>query len=191
MPDDELYIGSTALAPSPREPSGVGNRIAQKILIPLVVVFVGVLLLFYVFFERGRVTGPSMLPTLRSGDMVLLTKSYSEPRRGDIVFTEVTEDGSPVEIVKRVIAVPGDTVEIRADVAFVNGVPEPQRGQFVNPAWGDSAPAYQIPEGWIYVMGDNRPDSEDSRYIGPVLLSGVMGRVVAVYAPINRMRRIR
>lgn len=191
MPDEELYIGPTALAPAPREPSGVGHRIAEKILIPLAVLFVGVLLVFYVFYERGRVTGPSMLPTLRSGDMVLVTKGYPDPRRGDVIFTQVSEQGSPVEIVKRVIGLPGDTVEIRADVAFVNGVAEPQRGQAIDPTVADSVAAYRIPEGSIYVMGDNRPDSEDSRYIGPVPLTGVMGRVVAVYAPVNRVSRIR
>lgn len=189
MPDEELYIGPTALAPVLREPSGAGNRIAQKILIPLAAVFV-VLLVLYAFYGFGRVSGPSMLPTLHGGDMVLLTKSYPQPRRGDIIFTEVSERGRPVEVVKRVIGLPGDTVEIRADVAFVNGVEEPQLGQYVDPAGGDSVAAYAIPEGSLYVMGDNRPDSEDSRYIGPVPLSGVMGRVVAVYAPVYRMRRI-
>lgn len=189
MPDDDLYIGPTTLAPVSREPSGAGNRLAQIILIPLAVVF-GVILVFYMFYHFGRVTGASMLPTLHGGDMVLLTKDYPVPRRGDIIFTEVSEQGVPVEIVKRVIGLPGDTVEIRKDVAFVNGVEEPQRGQYVDPEYGDTVAAYVIPEGTLYVMGDNRPNSEDSRYVGPVPLSGVMGRVVGIYAPITRIRRI-
>jgi signal peptidase I len=191
MPDEDLYIGPTTLAPAPAEPSGSGDRIARLILIPLAVALIALLLVFYVFFEPGRVVGPSMLPTLRSGDMVLLTRGYRRPRRGDIVFTQVTEQGVPVEIVKRVIGVPGDTVEVRQDVAVVNGVPEPARGQYIDPMAGDSVAAYRIPAGHIYVMGDNRPDSEDSRYIGPVPLSGVKGRVVALYAPINRIGRVR
>lgn len=191
MPDDDLYIGPTVLAPGAPEGPGVGHRIAEKIIIPLAVVFLAVILVFYVFFSRGRVVGPSMLPTLRSGDMVLLTKDYPVPRRGDIVFTRVTEQGEPVEIVKRVIGLPGDTVEVRKDVAVVNGIPEPQRGQVVMPAFAVSVESYRIPEGYLYLMGDNRAESEDSRYTGPAPISGVMGRVVAVYAPINRVRLVR
>jgi len=128
---------------------------------------------------------------MHNNDMVLLTKGYPTPRRGDIVFTSVDEQGTQVEIVKRVIGLPGDTVEIRKDVAVVNGVPEPDRGQYVDPARNDTVGAYTIPPGYLYVMGDNRPNSEDSRYIGPVPASGVMGRVVAIYAPITRLRLVR
>ena len=87
---------------------------------------------------------------------------------------------------KRVIGLPGDTVEIRGDVAYVNGVPEPHRGQMVDPGHAVTTPAVTVPPGEIYVMGDNRPLSEDSRYIGTVPLSGVKGTVVAIFAPIQR-----
>jgi signal peptidase I len=191
MPDDDLYIGPTLLAPGPRDPADdLGSRVAQRILIPLILLLLGVLLTFYVFFDRGRVSGPSMLPTLHSADMVLITKGYPNPRRGDVIFTQVTEKGQPVELVKRVIGLPGDTVEIRQDVAIVNGVPEPQRGQLVYLVVAGSAAPFTVPAGTIYVMGDNRPVSEDSRYLGPVPLSGVMGRVVAIYAPVTRVRLI-
>ncbi len=188
MPDDDLYIGPTVLEPGAPEGPGIGHRVASKILIPLLVVFVVVILVFYVFYERGRVVGPSMLPTLHSADMVLLTKDYRTPRRGDIVFTQVVEDGQPVEIVKRVIGLPGDTVEIKEDLALVNGVPEPARGQVVRPSVAVSIEEYRIPPGYLYLMGDNRAESADSRYTGPAPLSGVKGRVVAVYAPVNRIR---
>jgi signal peptidase I len=187
MPDDDLYIGPTVLAPGVPEGPGIGHRIATKVLIPLAVVFVAVVLVFYVFYQRGRVLGPSMLPTLHSGDMVLLTKDYPEPHRGDIVFTQVIEEGQPVEIVKRVIGLPGDTVQIKEDVAVVNGIPEPSRGQVVRPEFAVSVEEYRIPAGFLYLMGDNRTESADSRYTGPAPLTGVMGRVVAIYAPINRV----
>lgn len=191
MSDDDLYIGPTLLAPVSPEPSDAGHRLATKIVIPLLLIFLALILVFYVFFRAGRVVGPSMLPTLRNGDLVLLTKGYEEPRRGDIVFTEVDEQGEPVEIVKRVIALPGDMIEVQHDAAVVNGEPEPDRGQHVVPAVGYSFAPFQVPEGYIYVMGDNRPNSEDSRFIGAVPLSGVMGRVVAVYGPITRVRPVR
>ena len=191
MPDDGLYIGPTVLAPGAPDDGGVGNRLAQKILVPLSVLFLMVLLLFYVFFDRGRVDGPSMLPTLRNADMVLVTKGYPVPHRGDVIFTRTVEDGAPIELVKRVIGIPGDTVEVKQDVAYVNGVAEPARGQFVDPARAGSFEPLTVPIGQLFVMGDNRPVSEDSRLIGTVPLAGVMGRVVAVYAPLNRIRRLR
>jgi len=191
MPDEELYIGPTALSPGPRDADSKGHRLAEKIFIPLLVLFVGVVLVFYVFFDKGRISGPSMLPTLHDKDMVLLTKGYHDPQRGDIIFTAVDEQGQAVEIVKRVIGLPGDSVEIRKDNAIVNGVPEPARGQYVDPNMGDTIRPYVVPQGYLYVMGDNRPNSEDSRYIGPVPIAGVMGRVMAIYAPITRIGRVR
>lgn len=189
MPDEGLYIGPTALAPAPGDPFGAGHRLAQRILVPLGLVF-AVLVVLYLLFGFGRVSGPSMLPTLRSGNMVLLTKGYAQPSRGDIIFVQVSEQGRPVEIVKRVIGLPGNTVEVKNDVAYIDGVEEPKRGQYIDPAGGDSFAPYLVPDNSFFVMGDNRSNSEDSRYIGAVPASGVMGRVIAIYAPINRIRRV-
>jgi signal peptidase I len=189
MPDD-LYIGPTVLAPGAPTSPGAGHRIAEKILIPLLVLLAVLVLVFYVFFDRGRVDGPSMLPTLVNQDLVLVTKGYPTPHRGDIIFTNVTENGVNVELVKRVIGIPGDTVEVKQDVAYVNGVAEPARGQVVLPAYAGTFPPVVVAPGRLYLMGDNRAVSEDSRYIGTQPLSGVMGRVVAIYAPITRVHTV-
>lgn len=188
---DELYVGPTALAPGPRIPSGAGERLARRILIPLLVLFAVVVLVFFVFFQPVRIDGPSMLPTLRSGDRVLITRSATDVARGDVVVLVVDEGGVPTELVKRVVAVAGDRVEIRKDVAFVNGTAEPQYGQVVFPERSYSAGEITVPPGQIYVMGDNRPLSEDSRYIGPVPTAGLKGVVVAVFAPFQRVHLVR
>jgi signal peptidase I len=188
MSDPGLPTGPTVLAPGASDGDGVGNRIAQKVLIPLAVLFVLVILVFYVFFDRGKVDGPSMLPTLYNADMVLVTKGYKVPQRGDIIFTNVTEQGSQIELVKRVIGIPGDTVEVKQDVAYVNGVREPERGQVVIPAYAGTFKPIKVPPGFLFLMGDNRAVSEDSRYIGSAPITGVMGKVVAIYAPITRAR---
>jgi signal peptidase I len=188
MSDPGLPAGPTVLAPGVPDGDGVGNRIAQKVLIPLAVLFVLVVLVFYVFFDRGRVDGPSMLPTLHNADMVLVTRGYRVPHRGDIIFTNVTEGGAPIELVKRVIGVPGDTVEVKQDVAYVNGVREPERGQVVIPAFAGTFKPIKVPPGYLFLMGDNRAVSEDSRYIGSAPIAGVMGKVVAIYAPVTRLR---
>jgi len=190
MPDDELYVGPSLLEPGARDPlDGAGHRLASRLLVPIAVLAF-VVLMFYVFFHFSRVDGPSMLPTLRTNDRMLVTKGYPTPRRGDVIVTKVIENGQPVDLVKRVIALPGDTVEIRQDAAIVNGQPEPARGQIIFLPVAVSAAAITVPPGMLYVMGDNRPDSTDSRFIGSVPLRGVLGRAVAIYTPVNRIRMI-
>ena len=150
-----------------------------------------IVLVFFVLFQAVRIDGPSMLPTLRDADRVLITRNTQAVHRGDIVVLITGEGETRIELVKRVIGVAGDTVEIRNDVAFVNGVREPEYGQQVDePRYTGSQVPLTVPSGQLYVMGDNRTLSEDSRYIGTVPLAGVVGRVVAIFAPIQRARRI-
>jgi signal peptidase I len=191
MGEEDLPIGPTLLAPGAKEPSDLGHRIAQKILVPLVVLFGVVIIVFYVLFDFGRVSGPSMLPTLRNEDRVLLTKGDPYPRHGDIVITSVDEQGEQVELVKRVIAVPGDMISIEGDRALVNGVPEPERGQVVVPEYASSAPTFTVPPKMVYLMGDNRAVSFDSRWLGPEPIAGIKGKVVAIYSPVTRIRLVR
>lgn len=191
MSEDDLYIGPTALAPGAKEPSQRWQRIAQLVVIPLVVLLAIVLLVFYVLFSTAQVDGPSMLPTLQDRDRVLVTHGVKDPQRGDVVVLFVVENGVRNELVKRIIALPGDTVEIRDDVAYVDGVAEPQRGQVTSPRYSLSEPALKIPPGQIYVLGDNRPVSEDSRYFGTVAIAGLKGKVVAIFSPAGRIRTVR
>ena len=190
MSDDELYIGPTTLEPGPKQPSRLADLMAKWIVVPLIVLLVGVVLVFYVFFSSAVVDGESMLPTLHNGDYLLITHGASSLHQGDIVVTSVLEKTGPVELVKRVIALPGDTIEIKDDVAWINGTAEPARGQFVSPQFSVSRGPYVVPSGYVYVMGDNRPISEDSRYLGPVPLSGLKGRAVLVFAPLNRFKLV-
>jgi len=188
---DDLDIGPTALEPGPRGTRHTGDHLARTILVPLVGALVLIVLVFYVFFSGAVVQGLSMWPTLSNGDYLLITHGDRSPRRGDIVLTRVIESSGPVEVVKRVIALPGDTVEIRDDVAYVNGRPEPARGQIVVPRFSVSRPPLTVPAGRVYVMGDNRPVSEDSRNYGPVAESGIKGRALLVFAPIDRIKLVR
>jgi signal peptidase I len=123
-----------------------------------------------------------MEPTLRSGDHVLVDKRayrHELPKRGDLVVF----DGTDSRILKRVVAVAGDTVGIEDGVLTVNGhpVPEPavdQRsvdGMYYGPA--------QVPDGTVFLLGDNRWNSIDSRAFGPVPVEKVTGRVVFRWWP--------
>jgi len=165
-------------------------RIAALLVIPLLLVLLVVVLVFYVFFTPLTVDGPSMEPTLYTGDRLLVTRGYRTPHRGDIVEIRSSRGEQTTELIKRVVALPGDTVEIRADVAWINGVREPALGQFIERPYAVNVAPYVVPRGYLYVMGDNRAVSEDSRYIGPLPLSGASGKAVAVFSPITRMRLI-
>jgi signal peptidase I len=188
--DEDLYTGPTALEPGPKEPNKLADLMARWVVIPLMVLLVAIVLVFYVFFSSAIVDGESMMPTLDHGDYLLITHGAKSLERGDIVVTSVVEESGPVELVKRVIALPGDTVEIKDDTAYINGAAEPKRGQYVLPRYSVSRNAYVVPQGHVYVMGDNRPVSEDSRYLGPVPLSGLKGRAVLVFAPIYRIKLV-
>lgn len=168
--------------------AGRGDRLARNLLLPLLIVLVAVIAVLYVFFDVSKVDGASMFPTLRDGDRLLLTKGYRNPRHGDVVVLLTEDMGAPLEIVKRIVALPGDSVEGFGDAVFVNGKPEAFTHTGVIKFETPHIAAFKVPAGSIYVMGDNRPESYDSRFTGPMTLTSVHGRVTAIIAPIGRMR---
>lgn len=182
---DELPIEATLLAPGVR---GRGDRIARGIFLPLILLLFLLLLIFYILFSPSMVDGDSMLPALADGDRLLLTKTYTKPSRGDIVaFYEDATMNEKNRMLKRIVAIPGDTVEIRDGVTTINRtvetgdyIPDPMITAVVGPL--------VVPDGTVFVMGDNRAISLDSRFLGPVPLERVVGKVAFVWAPIHRIR---
>jgi signal peptidase I len=131
--------------------------------------------------------GPSMQPNLYAGYRVMTEKiSYylHEPRRGDIVVVERPE--SEGNLIKRVIGLEGETIEIRAGHTYINGelIDEP----WVTYSGGRDLSARVVPEGYIFIMGDNRPNSRDSRAIGSVPIESVIGRGWFVYWPVEEFQ---
>lgn len=120
----------------------------------------------------------SMSPTLESGDRVLADKlayRLGEPRRGELAVFDSPEEGGLN--VKRVVGIAGDEVEIRDGVLHVNG--ERQREPYVNYRRNDGAffgPS-NVPEGHVFVLGDNRQNSLDSRSIGPIPEERLVGEI--------------
>ncbi|MCY0876551.1 MAG: signal peptidase I [Firmicutes bacterium] len=135
-------------------------------------------------FTQRIVSGHSMDHTLANGDRMLIDRipyDFGLPKRGDIVVFEAP-DGE--QWVKRVIGLPGDTVQLIKGKLYLNGkyIPEP----FITD--GPSDPKYNygpsvVPPGHLFVMGDNRVVSYDSRYIGPIAVDKLTGRVDAVIWP--------
>lgn len=134
---------------------------------------------------RIRVESVSMLPTLTEGDFVFVNKlayRLGEPQRGDvIVFRYPPDPENEPPYIKRVIGLPGDHLSIDQGQVYVNGelLQEPYLNEAIN--WRDGA--WQVPEGALFVMGDNRNNSSDSRSWGTVPLENVIGRAVIIYWP--------
>jgi signal peptidase I len=126
----------------------------------------------------------SMEPTLVKGDRVLVNRfeyRFTDPKPGDVVVFHppIAPDE---DYIKRVVAVGGDTVEVKDSTLYVNGVAQEEpylkeqsiRGIF---------PEETVPEGYVFVMGDNRNRSGDSRVFGPVKLDSILGGGFLVYWP--------
>jgi signal peptidase I len=139
------------------------------------------------------IPSPSMEPTLDVGDRVLVNKlsyKFHEVNRGDVVVFErppgasTGQNGEIKDLIKRVIAVGGDTVEAKEGEVFVNG--ERIDENYLEPGTStDNLPLKTIPDGHVFVMGDNRTNSEDSRIFGPIDEDAIVGRAFIRVLPIT------
>jgi len=165
----------------------------------LILIMLSVFALRTVLFDPVRVDGKSMLDTLTDGEIMLVNRAafaFSQPKRGDIVLCYYPDDyyAQPGKTygtrVKRVVAVGGDTIEAKNGTLYLNG--EAQDEPFLTPERiGAMTIARQvIPEGSVFVLGDNREVSIDSRdpNVGPIPLSRVIGKVRLVMYPLTNLR---
>jgi signal peptidase I len=166
---------------------GAAARELVLTLIPalLLVLFINVFVAEAALVEEG----PSMQPNLYRGDRVMTEKvsyRFGAPRRGDVVI--VQRPAPEVSLIKRVVALPGEVVEVRQGHVLIDGeaIEEPWVTYFGGPDYGPA----RVPAGHVFVLGDNRPDSRDSREIGAVPLSDVRGHAVFVYWPLAHMRAV-
>jgi signal peptidase I len=168
-------------------PSGQrGHRVATKLLIPLSVVLIVIVLVFFVLFETAFVEGESMEPALFHADRLLVTRGYDEPLLGDIVIISAKRQGEAVGLVKRVAALPGDVVAFEGAFVAVNGEPVPS-AMPAGREWPGPVGTLTVPDGSVFVLSDNRPGSKDSRHYGPVSVSDIDGRAFLIFAPITRV----
>lgn len=124
------------------------------------------------------VHGSSMSPTLHEGDLVLLQIIGYTPEYGDIIVTD-TNNNLNENLVKRVIGLSGDIIDFdESGNVTVNG--EPIDYNFDNDTYGNLEYPFTVPEGYAFIMGDNRNNSIDSRYsiLGPVKYSDIQGKVI-------------
>jgi signal peptidase I len=139
------------------------------------------------------IPSPSMEPTLGVGDRVLVNKlsyNFHDVNRGDVVVFERPpgasngENGEIKDLIKRVIAIGGDTIEARDGNVYVND--KQIEENYLEPGTPtDNLPLTTIPDGRVFVMGDNRTNSEDSRIFGPIDEDDIVGRAFIRVLPIT------
>lgn len=154
--------------------------------------------------QQFYISGPSMETTLYQPNRVLVNKlsyTFGDIDRGDVVvFDRVTSNGTTVQhddLIKRVIGLENEMVEIKKCVVYIDGkaldepyLPERDMSQedLVARCRQPEMAATTVPEGQIFVLGDNRPQSMDSRVFGPVDSHSVVGRAFVVIWPISRWK---
>lgn len=177
---------------SPRKPKNEVLEWIKAIAIALVLV----ILIRWLLFKPFIVDGPSMKPNFHTGERVIVNEilyDIRKPERGEVIVFHVPSEGR--DFIKRVIGVAGDTVTVEGDVVTVNG--EPVNETYIQSAIDDAHnnnilynnknfPNEQftdnkVPEGHVFVMGDNRSDSTDSRMIGYVPL-GILSAVQTLFS---------
>jgi signal peptidase I len=186
--------------PAEEKPAEAGSRRRRRLRRALVetgvIIAVAVLLAGLVrtfAFQTFWIPSASMVPTLAVYDRVLVQKaffSWRDVREGEIVvFSHPPLDNCPGpqegDLVKRVIALPGQTIYSSGNSIYVNGrlLAEPYLPQYdpLGPAIASSQHPYRVPPGEFYVLGDNRSDSCDSRFWGPLKGSSIIGKVVLTF----------
>ncbi len=152
--------------------------------------------------QAFKIPSGSMLPTLEVGDHLLVNKfiygiripfigkrvlSFHDPERNDVIVFIYPQDRSK-DFIKRVVGLPGDVIEIRNKKLYVNGEPAPDPHAHydpVNPHTArtprDNFGPYTVPDGHVFVMGDNRDHSHDSRFWGPVKIDDILGKAFILY----------
>ncbi len=170
------------------------SLVLEAIVVILVVLLLSIPMRFFVL-EYYYIPSGSMLETLQIDDHVLSEKIsyyFSSPQRGDIITFNGTKNEEGKVLIKRVIGVGGDTIDLRRGNVYVNGekLDEPYTlGKQTNPLMNslNITYPYTVPDGELWVMGDNRSNSSDSRVFGSIPVKNVTGHAFWRYWPFNKV----
>ncbi len=165
----------------------------RRMLIDTIQTLVLAFILYFVIdsvVARVQVENISMLPTLHAGEFLLVNRlayKQGEYKRGDIVIFHNPNNPSE-DYIKRLIGIPGDVVDIQNGVVKVNGIAlnEPYLAETTN-----YEGLWEVPEGFLFVLGDNRNNSYDSHSWGYLPQQNIVGKAFVIYWPPDDMRIIR
>lgn len=168
------------------------RRVIRELVETIVIALVLALTIRQFVVETILVDGQSMQATLQDGERLLINKFvywFRKPQTGDVVVFRFPEDPRR-DFIKRVIASEGQTIEIRDGQVYVDGVP--LREPYVNREWHANFPKMSIAQGRLFVLGDNRNNSQDSRFpaVGQVPLKNVKGMAFLRFWPFERFNVI-
>ena len=179
--------------PAPRVMNRRARSIVEWVLVVGGALVVAVLIRTFLF-SAYYIPSPSMVPTLKVHDRVLVNKlSYHlhGVRRGDIIVFEPPKtfnDKTVKDLIKRVIGLPGDTIEAIDGVVYING--HALREPYLPPGTRtENLPATKVPADSVFVLGDNRPDSHDSRFpdVGPIPKRLIVGWAFVTVWPLSHL----
>ncbi|SNZ02697.1 signal peptidase I [Terribacillus aidingensis] len=166
------------------------NKTTREILSWIKAIGIAVIIAFvcrYFLFTPSTVHGESMLPTYENSDHVIVSKISKIEHNDIVVFNAPDADA---HYIKRVIGLPGDTIEVKDNVLYVNGEVQDQSYLPEDMITGDFklkelTGEQTVPEGKLFVMGDNRTNSKDSRIFGFVSKEEVIGEVKMTFYPFS------
>lgn len=176
----------------------------------IIVAFILAMIIRTFVMQAFKIPTGSMRTTLLEGDLILVNKfiygakvpftnlylpKLREPKRGDVIVFIYPQD-TKKDFIKRLIALPGETVEIKNGTIYINDKPllEPifnQRYYYNRGEFAQSGQKIKIPEDSFFVLGDNSGSSQDSRYWGFLPRRNVLGKAVVIYWPPQRIRIIK
>ncbi|GGN90554.1 signal peptidase I [Saccharibacillus kuerlensis] len=200
----EENVNQSAAA-SENAPNNPQNKVKSEVFEWIKAIVIALVLVFvirWLLFAPYMVDGTSMEPNFHNSERVIVNKILYDirpPKKGEVIVFKVPSEDNK-EFIKRVIALPGDTVKVEGDVVTVNGevISEPYIQDMIDAAKADGGtynnntnfpnpdfPDGTVPEGHVFAMGDNRPNSKDSRMIGYVPYSDITGRADLVFWPFS------
>ena len=165
-------------------------RFFRDVIVPILV-GLAFFALFQVTVGSFKVYGSSMLPGIEQGDYIMVSKAtyfFGEPQRGDIIILHDPQDPN-TDLIKRIIALPGDTVEVKDNTVFVNGTALVEPYVMEPPHY--LMPLKEIPAGEYFVLGDNRNNSSDSHRGWTLPRKNIIGKTWITYWPPYRWRTMK
>lgn len=173
------------------EKTSVGKELFQWVLVIIGAVILAFLIDTFVIVN-AQIPSGSMENTIMTGDRVFgnrLAYKFGDPKRFDIIIFKYPDDESQL-FIKRIIGLPGETVEIHDGNIYINGSDTPLEDVDIKEPMEGSFGPYTVPEGCYFVMGDNRNNSRDSRYWENTFVSEdeILGKAVLRYWPLNKMK---